>query len=119
MKRFFCLIILFFTVNLVSQISTEPRQLYVAKDSVSFVGLGKEGVNTFVFDDSRIKLEQFQKYSMPIPKELEYMDFDGLSGVFGANGKLYLLYPGGGILFEYHNNAIRRIDNSFAWSIIK
>jgi hypothetical protein len=27
---------------------------------------------------------------------------------------LYLLYPGGGILFEYHNNAIRRIDNSFA-----
>ena len=114
MKRFFGLIILFFTVNLVSQISTEPRQLYVAKDSVSFVGLGKEGVNTFIFDDSRIKLEQFQKYSMPIPKELEYMDFDGLSGVFGANGKLYLLYPGGGILFEYHNNAIRRIDNSFA-----
>jgi hypothetical protein len=98
----------------VSQISTEPRQLYVAKDSVSFVGLGKEGVNTFVFNDSRIKLEQFQKYSMPIPKELEYMDFDNLSGVFGANGKLYLLYPGGGILFEYHNNAIRRIDNSFA-----
>ena len=114
MKRFFGLIILFFTVNLVSQISTEPRQLYVAKDSVSFVGLGKEGVNTFVFDDGRITLEQFQKYSMPIPKELEYMDFDGLSGVFGANGKLYLLYPGGGILFEYHNNAIRRIDNSFA-----
>ena len=114
MKRFFGLIILFFTVNLVSQISTEPRQLYVAKDSVSFVGLGKEGVNTFVFNDDIIKLEQFQKYSMPIPKELEYMDFDGLSGVFGANGKLYLLYPGGGILFEYHNNAIRRIDNSFA-----
>jgi hypothetical protein len=114
MKRFFGLITLFFTVNLVSQISTEPRQLYVAKDSVSFFGLGKEGVNTFVFDDGRIKLEQFQKYSMPIPKELEYMDFDGLSGVFGANGKLYLLYPGGGILFEYHNNAIRRIDNSFA-----
>ena len=114
MKRFFGLITLFFTVNLVSQISTEPRQLYVAKDSVSFFGLGKEGVNTFVFDDGRIKLEQFQKYSMPIPKELEYMDFDGLSGVFGADGKLYLLYPGGGILFEYHNNAIRRIDNSFA-----
>ena len=114
MKSFFGLITLFFTVNLVSQISTEPRQLYVAKDSVSFFGLGKEGVNTFVFDDGRIKLEQFQKYSMPIPKELEYMDFDGLSGVFGANGKLYLLYPGGGILFEYHNNAIRRIDNSFA-----
>ena len=114
MKRFLNLTILFFTVNLVSQVSTEPRQLYVAKDSVSFVGLGKEGVNTFVFDDNRIKLEQFQKYSMPIPKELEYMDFDGLSGVFGADGKLYLLYPGGGILFEYHNNAIKRIDNSFA-----
>ena len=57
MKRFLNLTILFFTVNLVSQVSTEPRQLYVAKDSVSFVGLGKEGVNTFVFDDNRIKLE--------------------------------------------------------------
>jgi hypothetical protein len=114
MKNFLSLFILLFFLNLQSQISTEPRQLYVVKDSVSFFGLGKEGVNTFVFDDGKIKLELFQKYSMPIPKELEYMDFDGLSGVFGANGKLYLLYPGGGILFEYHNNAIRRIDNSFA-----
>jgi hypothetical protein len=114
MKNFLSLFILLFFLNLQSQISTEPRQLYVVKDSVSFFGLGKEGVNTFVFDDGKIKLELFQKYSMPIPKELEYMDFDGLSGVFGADGKLYLLYPGGGILFEYHNNAIRRIDNSFA-----
>ena len=114
MKKFFGLIILFFAVKLVSQVSTEPRQLYIAKDSVSFVGLGKEGVNTFVIDGGVIKLEGFQKYSMPIPKELEYMDFDGLSGVFGTDRKVYLLYPGGGILFEYHNNAIRRIDNSFA-----
>ena len=114
MKKFFGLIILFFAVKLESQVSTEPKQLYIAKDSVSFVGLGKEGVNTFVIDGGVIKLEGFQKYSMPIPKELEYMDFDGLSGVFGTDRKVYLLYPGGGILFEYHNNAIRRIDNSFA-----
>lgn len=114
MKRFFGLIILFFTVNLVSQISTEPRQLYVVKDSVSFVGLGKEGANTFVYEEGILKLKQFEKYSIPIPKELEYMDFDGLTGVFGVDGKLYLLYPGGGILFEYYNNVIRRIDDSFA-----
>jgi hypothetical protein len=114
MKNFLSLFILFFFLNLQSQISTEPRQLYVVKDSVTFIGLSKKGANTFVLDGGLIKLKGFQKHSMPIPKELEFMDFDGLSGVFGADGKLYLLYPGGGILFEYHNNIIRRIDNSFA-----
>lgn len=114
MKKLVALVILFFTANLESQISTEPRQLFIKKDSVSFVGFSKKGMNTFVLDGDRIKFKRFQKYSKPIPKELEYMDFDGLSGVYGADGKFYLLYPGGGILFEYNNDFIKRIDNSFA-----
>ena len=114
MKKLQSLIILFFSLYVTSQISTEPRQLYLAKDSISFIGLNKNGVNTFVLDGNLIKLERFQKYSVPIPKELEYMDFDNLSAIFRADGKVYLLYPGGGILFEYDNGVIRRIDNSFA-----
>jgi hypothetical protein len=71
----------------------------------------------------------FFRYNNPLPKEL----FDGQSGseidlqaLFPLKAvsesqrrefnqrRVYLLYPGGGILYEFFNGSVNRVDSSFA-----
>ena len=68
----------------------------------------------------------FNKYKTPLPKELLAGNTTNLQSLvpLAASSesqrtqfnqrKAYLLYPGGGILYEFYNGSIIRIDSSFA-----
>lgn len=68
----------------------------------------------------------FNKYKTPLPKELLAGNTTNLQSLvpLAASSesqrtqfnqrKAYLLYPGGGILYEFYNGSITRIDSSFA-----
>ena len=83
----------------------------------------------YFFGNIETKNFKFFKYKTPLPKEL----FDDQSGseidlqaliplkaVSDSQRKefnqrrVYLLYPGGGILYEFFNGSVNRIDSSFA-----
>ena len=71
----------------------------------------------------------FFKYKTPLPKELfddqsgSEIDLQALIPLKAVSDsqrrefnqrKVYLLYPGGGILYEFFNGSVNRIDSSFA-----
>ena len=72
------------------------------------------------------KTFNFIKYKTPLPKELLAGNTTNLQSLvpLAASSesqrtqfnqrKAYLLYPGGGILYEFYNGSITRIDSSFA-----
>ena len=103
-----------FTINLNSQIEMPKGQLLVVKDSVSFYSFDFSRATYFVDENDSVKKNYYKKYSKAVPKEitnLEYMS--RLKSVITPKGEIYFLYPGGGLLFQYKNNTIERVDNSF------
>lgn len=107
--RFFLLFFCFLSFS--QWIEEEP--LLVKKDSLSFYSFTKTGVAVFRFDDQNELLKSYADYKEPIPKSLENVDLVALSAVSDKE-VVYFLYPGGGILYKFENNVIKRIDNSYA-----
>ena len=106
--RFFFLVFCFFSFSQ----SIGNDFLLVAKDSVSFYSFAKKGVTYYRFDDQNTLTKNYVNYSRPIPKKLESIGLNSVSAVSSGN-VVYFLYPGGGILYRFKNNAIERIDESF------
>jgi len=48
-----------------------------------------------------------------LPSEIKNIPLRDLKGAVSNDGTVYFLYPGGGLLFEYRDNRILRIDESF------
>ena len=86
--------------------------LLVEKDSVSFYTFTKEGVYFSSFDENNAINSRYTKYSKPPPKTFKDVPTNTFSAL-NLNEVVYLLYPGGGILYQYSNGAIERIDESF------
>lgn len=87
--------------------------LLVEKDSTSFYTFTKKGVYLSSFDvNNQIDYKYFS-YGKPLPKSLKGVPLNDFSAV-NLNDIIYLLYPGGGILYRFYNNIIERIDESFA-----
>jgi len=86
--------------------------LLVEKDSASFYTFTKKGVYLSSFDINNEINYIYAPYSSPPPKSFADVPTNTLSAV-NLNGIIYLLYPGGGILYRYSQNAIERIDESF------
>ena len=107
-------IFLAFNVKLSSQIEMPKGQLLVAKDSVSFYSFDFSGASSFYVENDSVKLGSYKEYSKTIPKEIANLEsLNRLKAIKTSKGEVYFLYPGGGLLFQYTNNAIERIDNSF------
>ena len=115
MKQFgLILSFLVFAIKLNSQIEMSKGQLLVEKDSISFYSFSFNGVSSFVVVNDSIKAVSYKKYSKTIPKEVANLEsINRLEAVKNSIGEVYFIYPGGGLLFQYKNNAIERIDNSF------
>jgi len=115
MKRFgLILSFLVFAIKLNSQIEMSKGQLLVEKDSISFYSFSLNGVSSFVVVNDSIKAVSYKEYSKTIPKEVASLEsINRLEAVKNSIGEVYFIYPGGGLLFQYKNNAIERIDNSF------
>lgn len=115
MKRFgLILSFLVFSITLNSQIEMPKGQLLVTKDSLSFYSFSLNGVASFVVENDSIKAISYKEYSKTIPKEIANLEsINKLEAVKNSIGEVYFLYPGGGLLFQYKNDAIERIDNSF------
>ena len=86
--------------------------LLVEKDSASFYTFTKEGVYFSSFDENNAINYRYRPYSKPLPKTFKDVPTNTFSAI-NLNGVVYLLYPGGGILYQYTNGAIERIDESF------
>jgi len=86
--------------------------LLVEKDSASFYTFTKEGVYFSSFDENDALDYRLRPYSKPLPKTFKDVPTNTFSAI-NLNGIVYLLYPGGGILYQYSNGAIERIDESF------
>ena len=115
MKRF-SLIFFFlaFAIKLNSQIEMSKGQLLVAKDSVSFYSFDLNGVTSFIIENDSVKRRSYKEYSKKIPAEVANLEsINKLKPLRNSIGEVYFLYPGGGVLFQYKNDAIERIDNSF------
>ncbi len=103
-----------FSINLNSQIEMPKGQLLVAKDSLSFYSFDLNGVASFIIENDSVKRRSYKEYSKTTPKEIINLEsMSRLKSVITPKGEVYFLYPGGGLLFHYENNAIERIDNSF------
>jgi hypothetical protein len=112
MILFFRVFLLLFCFLSFSQgFKTEP--LLVKKDSVSFYSFSEKSVSYFRFNDQNKLIEKSIDYNKPLPKSLDSDLIAGLSAV-SKKGVVYLLYPGGGVLYQFIDNAIERIDESFA-----
>ena len=83
----------------------------------------------YFFGNIETKNFKFFKYKTPLPKELfddqsgSEIDLQALIPLEASSEsqrrefnqrRVYLLYPGGGILYEFFNGSINRIDSSFA-----
>ena len=113
MILFFRFFALFFCFSSFSQQIESEQPLLVKKDSVSFYSFTKKGVTLFRFNDQGKAVGDFVDYERSLPKSLQPIALDALESV--SNGEVvYFLYPGGGILYVYKNNIIKRIDESFA-----
>ena len=89
-------------------------QLLVAKDSVSFYSFSLNGVTSFIIENDSVKRRSYKEYSKKIPAEVANLEsINKLKPLRNSIGEVYFLYPGGGVLFQYKNDAIERIDNSF------
>ena len=112
MKNLLFLFSSLFCLVLFSQENLPSGQLLIVKDSVSFYSFNKTGVYEFTFrNDSLDKV--FYEFTKPLPSELKNFPMIDLEAVISNDGIVYFLYPGGGLLFEYRNYAITRIDESF------
>ena len=112
MKKLLFLFSSLFCLVLFSQENLPSGQLLIVKDSVSFYSFNKTGVYEFTFrNDSLDKV--IYEFTKPLPSELKNFPMSSLEGVISNDGIVYFLYPGGGLLFEYRNNTITRIDESF------
>jgi len=131
MKKFLFLFSSFFSVLVFSQTQSTPYplvadeitqmlqeglpkgQLLITKDSLSFYSFTKTGVYEFSFTNNELS-KSFSSYSKELPSELTNVPLNNLRTTVSEDGTVYFLYPGGGLLFVYENNQIKRIDRSFA-----
>ena len=95
-----------------SQENLPSGQLLIAKDSLSFYSFSKTGVYDFTIRNGGFD-KVFYEYSKPLPSEIKNIPMRELQAVVSKEGIVYFLYPGGGLLFEYRDNRIIRIDESF------
>ena len=102
---------LFFLISF-SQENLPSGQLLIEKDSISFYSFTKTGVYEFTIQNNGLN-KAFSNYSFPLPSEIKNIPLRDLKGTISSDGGVYFLYPGGGLLFEYKNNSIVRIDESF------
>ena len=87
-------------------------QLLITKDSLSFYSFTKTGVYEFTLQNNGFD-KVFSEYAYPLPSEIKNIPLRDLKAVISNDGTVYFLYPGGGLLFEYRDNRILRIDESF------
>ena len=100
--------------------------LIVNGPGIYFYILTKSG---YFLGNIETKTFNFFRYKTPLPKELfddqssSEIDFQALIPLKTASDsqrrefnqqRVYLLYPGGGILYEFFNGSINRLDSSFA-----
>jgi hypothetical protein len=112
MKKPLFLFLSLFCLVLFSQENLTSGQLLIKKDSISFYSFDKTGVFEFTIRDSGFD-KVFYEYTKPLPPEIKYIPMRDLKAVVSADGIVYFLYPGGGLLFEYRDNNIIRVDESF------
>ena len=112
MKKPLFLFLSLFCLVLFSQENLPSGQLLIAKDSLSFYSFTKTGVYDFTIQNGGLD-KVFYEYSKPLPAEIKYIPMRDLKAVVSADGIVYFLYPGGGLLFEYRDNNIIRVDESF------
>jgi hypothetical protein len=112
MKKPLFLFLSLFCLVLFSQENLPSGQLLIKKDSLSFYSFNKTGVYEFTIRDSGFD-KVFYGYTKPLPPEIKHIPMRDLKTVVSADGIVYFLYPGGGLLFEYRDNNIIRIDESF------
>ena len=112
MKKLLFLFSSLFCLVLFSQENLPSGQLLIAKDSLSFYSFTKTGAYEFTIKNNGLN-KVFFEYSSPLPSEIKNIPLGDLKGAVSSDGVVYFLYPGGGLLFEYRNNSILRIDESF------
>lgn len=112
MKKLLFLFSSLFCLVLFSQENLPSGQLLIAKDSISFYSFVKTGVYEFTIQNNGLN-KVFSEYSSPLPSEIKNIPLRDLKGIVSDDGVVYFLYPGGGLLFEYRDNTITRIDESF------
>ena len=112
MKKLLFLFSSFFYLISFSQENLPSGQLLIAKDSLSFYSFTKAGVYEFTIQNSGFD-KVFSEYSKPLPSEIKNIPLRDLKGAISSDGVVYFLYPGGGLLFEYRDAHIIRIDESF------
>ena len=112
MKNLLFLFSSLFCLVLLSQENLPSGQLLIAKDSISFYSFNKTGVYDFTIQNDGYD-KVFYEYSKPLPSEIKNIPMRDLKAVISNDGIVYFLYPGGGLLFEYRDNNIIRIDESF------
>ena len=112
MKNLLFLFSSLFCLVLLSQENLPSGQLLIAKDSLSFYSFNKTGVYDFTIQNDGYD-KVFYEYSKPLPSEIKNIPMRDLKAVISNDGIVYFLYPGGGLLFEYRDNNIIRIDESF------
>ena len=112
MKKLLFLFLSLFCLVSFSQENLPSGQLLIAKDSLSFYSFTKTGVYDFTLRNGGLD-KVFYEYSKPLPSEIKNIPMRELQAVVSKEGIVYFLYPGGGLLFEYRNNNIIRIDKSF------
>jgi hypothetical protein len=112
MKNLLFLFSSLFCLVLLSQENLPSGQLLIAKDSLSFYSFNKTGVYDFTIQNGGFD-KVFYEYSKPLPSEIKNIPMRDLKAVISNDGIVYFLYPGGGLLFEYRDNRIIRIDESF------
>ncbi|MDC3246022.1 hypothetical protein OAT65_00235 [Flavobacteriaceae bacterium] len=112
MKKLLFLFLSFFCLVSFSQENLPSGQLLIAKDSLSFYSFSKTGVYDFTIRNGGFD-KVFYEYSKPLPSEIKNIPMRDLQAVVSDDGIVYFLNPGGGLLFEYRDNHITRIDESF------
>ena len=112
MKKLLFLFSSLFCLISFSQENLPSGQLLITKDSLSFYSFTKTGVYDFTLRNGDLD-KVFYEYSKPLPSEIKNIPMRELQAVVSKEGIVYFLYPGGGLLFEYRDNRIIRIDESF------
>ncbi len=112
MKKLLFLFSSLFCWVMFSQENLPSGQSLVSKDSLSFYSFTKTGVYEFTIQNNGLN-KVFFEYSNPLPSEIKNIPFRDLKWTVSSDGIVYFLYPGGGLLFEYRDNSIIRIDESF------
>lgn len=112
MKKLLFLFLSLFCLVSFSQENFPRGQHLIAKDSLSFYSFSKLGVYEFTVRNGGLD-KVFSEYSSPLPSEIKNIPLRDLKGAVSIDGVVYFLYPGGGLLFEYRDGRITRVDKSF------